>query len=147
MVVTWFVSFVWMCGVFSVVTLYLSRKASSNYNTYIYKIETWHRDFKVYMKPDRWINWTIISIDLINISWSCIGMYINKKYADPKALSRGAIDACSKEHGLLMTFAAFLLLCFGFCQIIRLGLYVAFIVCHRFVFGNWEARARAALNR
>ena len=99
------------------------------------------------MKPDRWINWTVVAIDLINISWSLVGVYLNKSYADPRAEERGAIDACSKDYGLLVTFAAFMLVFFGLFQTARMALYIAFVICHRYILGNWEARARTALNK
>ena len=59
-----------------------------------------------------------------------------------------AVDACSKEYGLLATFSAFMFIVFGFFQLFRLALYLALVVYHHKVLGNWEAATRKnSINR
>jgi hypothetical protein len=139
--------FVFLCFIAILVSVYLVNKTAHNYNTYLYKIESWNRDYKVYMNPSKCINCTVISIDILNICWSVAGIYINREYADSKAIQKGAIDACSKKHGLLITFSAYMFMFFGFFQIFRMAIYLCLVVFHREVLGTWEARARAHLNR
>ena len=85
-------------------------------------METWRKEYRVYSNQDISINGPALLIDLFNILWTFTGSLLNNIYGS-KTTSNGAIRDCTRDYGIVTTLVVYVLLTFGYVQIIRLAFY------------------------
>jgi len=107
-----------------------------------YQLETWRKYYEIWTNNDRRINWPIMLLEFVNIAWAITGTVLNNV---PEGTKDGAIGHCMKDYGMMYALMGYLSILFGYLQIVRMCLYIIFMMYHQRILGYLEARFRTDL--
>ena len=73
----WYLVFAFFCPFAFVYSWVIKRKAVNNYILYKYSMETWNKTYEISTNNDRKINWPIICLETVNLSWAVLGTILD----------------------------------------------------------------------
>ena len=128
-IVVWYYMFIFFCPFTWIASWVISCYAKHRTVYCFYSLETWRKRYEIWTNYDRKVNWSILGFDIFNLVWALTGSILNNVLETDND-NHGAIGDCMKNYGMNYALMAYVFIMLGYFQIVRLFLYLVFMMYH-----------------
>ena len=73
----WFTFYIAFCPLAMLISTIAGQQAKYQHNMFTYHMETWNRKYQVWTDNNKFINNSILMVDVVNVAWAFYGLVMN----------------------------------------------------------------------